>query len=229
MAQQVITRNYPFSDGTLKQTADGLVATIARDLADLTVRKVTAASNTNLINLITAFDEHSTDEELLGLVEAATNNKLAKRTQAEKIIRSIRNMADIVYDGKGKYKSFGFEELTEMSDDNFYRLAKRVVRIGTKFLADLAPQGLDATILNNLKLLAKEFDDAIDAIEDAVENRDIETQERIKKGNALWKEMGILASVGKSVYEDVNEAKFNDYVLTPSASGSGSTPETPNS
>ena len=102
MPQQEITRNYPFSDGTLKQTADGLVATIARDLPELAARKITAANNTTLINLITAFDEHSTDEELLGLVEAATINKLAKRTQAEKMIRSIRNMADIVYEGKGK-------------------------------------------------------------------------------------------------------------------------------
>ncbi|MEP7237690.1 MAG: hypothetical protein ABI685_07495 [Ferruginibacter sp.] len=35
--------------------------------------------------------------------------------------------------------------------------------------------------------------------------------------------MSKLASVGKSVYEDTNEAKFNDYVLMPSPESGGKT------
>lgn len=38
--------------------------------------------------------------------------------------------------------------------------------------------------------------------------------------------MSRLASIGKSLYEDTNEAKYNDYVLTPS-SGGGSAPTPP--
>lgn len=216
MPQQTITRNYPIADGDLKQKADGLANTLTRDLADLAPRNIVAANVTALQALTTSFNEHSTDEELAGLVQDATLRKNAKRKESEIAIRSIRNMAEIVYDSKGKYNNFGFEEITKISDGDFYRLAKRVMRMSTKYLTDLAPQGLTAAQINILQNLATDFDNNIDDIEDAVENRDIETQERIKKGNSLWAEMIKLASIGKSIYEDVNEAKFNDYVLSTS-------------
>ena len=221
MPQQTITRSYPFADGDLKQKADGLATTLTRDLTDLAARKITDGFIKYLRELTNNFDEHSTDAELLGLVEDATIKKNATRKEAEIAIRSIRNMADIAYSGKGKYSNFGFEDLTHVTDADFYRLAKRVVRMSTKYLTDLEPQGLITDQIDALKTLATNFDNDIDAIEDAVENRDVETQERINKGNTLWAEMSKLASVGKSVFEDTNEAKFNDYVLMPSVGSDG--------
>jgi hypothetical protein len=223
MPQQIITRMYSLSDGDLKQKADGLANTLTRDLTDLAARKITDANVKDLRKLISNFDEHSTDAELQGLVEDATIKKNATRKEAEIAIRSIRNMADIVYSGKGKYSNFGFEDLTKVSDADFYRQAKRVGRMATKYLPDLEPQGLTADQIDALKKLATNFDNDIDAIEDAVENRDVETQERINKGNTLWAEMSKLASVGKAVYEDTNEAKFNDYVLMPTPGGDSKT------
>jgi len=215
MSQSTVTRSYPFADGELKQKADGLVSTLTRDLPDLAARKITNGFIDHLRGLISSFDEHSTDAELLGLVEEATIKKNATRREAEIAIRSIRNMADIAYSGKGRYSNFGFEDMTHATDADFYRLAKRVVRMCTKYLPDLEPQGLTPAQLTALQALTKNFDDSLDDIEDAVETRDVETQERINKGNMLWAEMGKLTSIGKSVYEDTNEAKFNDYVLTP--------------
>ena len=223
MPQQIITRMYSLSDGDLKQKADALLNSLSRDLTDLAARKITDVNIKNLRTLISNFDDHSTDAELLGLVEDATIKKNATRKEAEIAIRSIRNMADIAYSGQGKYNNFGFEDLTKVSDADFYRLAKRVGRMATKYLPDLEPQGLTAEQIATLQTLAKNFDDGIDAIEDAVENRDLETQERIIKGNTLWAEMSKLASVGKSIYEDTNEAKFNDYVLTPTPGSDGKT------
>ena len=226
MPQQVIIRSYSTTDGELKQKADGLVKTLTRDLTDLAVRKVTADTVNDLNQLISNFNEHSTDQELLGLVNDATIKKNASRKQAEIAVRQIKNMADIVYSGKGKYNNFGFEDLTRVTDADFYRLTKRVVRMATKYLPDLEPQGLTATQIDALKKISQKFDDELDDIKDAIDNRDTETQERIVKGNTLWAEMTKLASIGKSVYEDINEAKFNDYVLMP-APGSDGNNDTP--
>ncbi len=226
MAQLTQTRAYPMADADLKQKADGLAATLTRDLADLGARNINAASVTAFRVLIATFDSTTSDEELLGELKAATDAKDAFAENIKKAIRPIRNMAELVYESKGKYTSFGFEDMANMSDSDVYRLAKRVVRVGTKFLADLAPQGLTAAQLTSLLALATSLDTAIDDVEDKTENRDIETQDRIKKGNALWKEMTKLSSVGKSVYEDNNEAKYNDYVLIPSSiTGEPTTPE----
>jgi hypothetical protein len=66
--------------------------------------------------------------------------------------------------------------------------------------------------------MATLLDTQIDDAEEKQETRDLETQNRVQKGNALWAKMVELASIGKSIYVDTNPAKYNDYVLisTPS-------------
>jgi len=67
------------------------------------------------------------------------------------------------------------------------------------------------------------LDAAIDAVAASNETRDLATQTRIEKGNALWAEMTYLASIGQTLYADTNEAKYNDYVLI----GSSTPPSAP--
>ena len=225
--KKVITRNFHLADGDLKQSADALAATITRDIADFAPRNVTVTTVNNLKTLTTNFDNHSTDEELLGELTAATVDKNTFANNIRISIRPIRNMAENVYGNEGKYKSFGFTDMDGMDDADLYRLAKRVVRMGTKYLAELAGEGLTAAQLAALGTLATSLDLGLDKIEDAIENRDIETQERIKKGNILWAEMMRLTGIGKSIFQDINEAKYNDYVLTESGGTAGTPPVTP--
>jgi hypothetical protein len=77
-------------------------------------------------------------------------------------IRSIRGMAEVQYHKTGKYKTFGFDGMDEMSDANLYRLAKRVMRVGTKLLPELAKQGLTAEIPTTLQQTTVDFDASID-------------------------------------------------------------------
>jgi hypothetical protein len=226
MSKKVETRHYPMSDAGLKQKSDDIAGSINRDLADFAVRKITATHVTDLKNLASDFANHSTDEELEGEVINATANKDAVMASVRLAIKPIRNMAENVYGTGGKYRSFGFEGMADMNAEDLFRLAKRVVRMGTKYLTDLAPEGLTAAQLTALQTLANSLDASLDAIDDAVKNRDIETQDRIIKGNKLWDVLSKLAGIGKSIYEDVNEAKYNDYVLSPSVGG-GENPAPP--
>lgn len=224
MSTKVETRLYSMADGILKQKADGLKTTINRDVADFATRNITATQVTAYQVLIDAFEDATTDEELLGEVMVATDAKNVIAENIRKAVRTIRSMADTAYNGKGKYNIFGFGELSKLTDADLYKLTKRVVRVGGKLFTDLAAQGLTQAQLTALDNLAKSFDTAIDAVEEAIENRDLETQDRIIKGNTLWQEMLRLAAIGKSLYEDTNEAKFNDYVLI---GGSAAAPVTP--
>ncbi len=141
----------------------------------------------------------------------ADKDKLAESIRVQ--VRVIRNMAELQYHKTGNYKTFGFEGMDEMSDPNLYRLAKRVVRVGTKLLPDLEGRGLTQDMLTNLQQTAGDFDKAMDTQENEIENRDLQTQQRITLGNALYAVLVELASIGKSLYQDTNEAKYNDYVL----------------
>lgn len=219
MPKPVATRLYSMADADLKQEADQLKVSITRDIADFNTRNVTTTQLTAYQALITAFDATTTDEELLGMVVDATNSKNAVAESLRIAIRPVRNMAELTYGTTGKYNTFGFDDLSRISDPELYRLGRRVVRVGTKLLAELTPQGLTATKLNAINTLTTNLDTALDAIEGAIETRDLETQDRILKGNALWTEMSRLASIGRSLYEDSDEAKYNDYVLSPASSG----------
>ena len=215
-----LTRDYKMSDADLLQRADLLGISIARDAADFAARAVDAARIALMTDARDAFDETSTDEELLGELMDKTLIKEELRREVEVAVRSIRNMADVQYKGKGKYNSFGFDDLTHLTDNNLYRATKRIARVATKLLPSLALQGLTAPTITALTALNTTFDDAIDAVGDAVETRDLETQTRIEQGNTLWAHMSELALIGKGIYQDTDEARWNDYILNDSPSQS---------
>ena len=217
MSKKATTRNYPMSDGTLKQKADLLVLNINRDTASFATRGVNSATILALKAMITAVDDGPTDEELLGPVMDATQQKDNAANNLQLSIRTVRNMAENKFKGKGLYHSFGFEDMSEMSDDNLYRLGKRVGRVGNSLLAQLASEGLTAAIITNINTQSSALDTAIDNQHAAIETRDLATQDRIIKGNTLWDEMTRLAGIGKTLFADVDEAKYNDYVLTDEA------------
>ena len=213
MPQNEMTRAYAFADADLKQKADALVTTINRDMAKFASRNITKNKLETFGALIEAFDACSTDEEWVGMLKATTEQKDAVAASLRPLLRTIRNMAEIAFEGKGKFHLFGFTAITDLSDNGLYQLAKRVHRIATRLMADMAAQGLLQTQLDALQNLYTELDQRIDKCHEAVENRDLETQERIAKGNALYSEMMKLASIGKSLFEDVDEARYNDYVM----------------
>jgi hypothetical protein len=183
---------------------------------------VGAAQLTSFDALVSAFDNTTTDIELQGAVSVAVQVKDATVSAIHKAVRTIRSMAEQAYEGKGKYKTFGFEDMTRLSDNDLYRMVKRVVRVATSLQADLTLQGLTANQLSDLTSLDNKLDTDIDTVHDAEEQRDLQTQDRIKKGNMLYKEMAKLASIGQSLFQDTDEAKYNDYVLIGSrAEGEG--------
>lgn len=206
-------RVYNFSDDVLWQKADSLVGSMQRDIADFALRKVDAPRINEIVLLVTQFKNHPTDQELLGLVSTATEIKDAAALELRKKISSVRNMALTKFGNNGKFRTFDFGELARLPDSDLYRTAKRVVRVGTSFLADLLSEGLTAAMLTEITTLATSLDTNLDAMEAAIENRDIKTQERVNIGNNLWKTMVKYADVGKSIYEFSDEARYNDYVL----------------
>ncbi len=217
MPKKVETRLYSMSDADLKQTADDVVTLVTRDLTDFNKRNVVNQTLADLNDLIVAFDNLRTDEELQGSVMDATQAKDVLAEQIRKTIRKFRNMAALQYDSKGKYNSFGFEDMANMSDNELYRLAKRVIRVATTLSAELANQGLVAQDISYLSTAVSLFDESIDAQHKAKEDRDLATEARVTQGNILWAEITRLCSIGKSIFEDEDEAKYSDYVLTETA------------
>jgi len=213
MAQQVAKRMYRMTDADLKQTADALKNRIKRDLTDFASRNITETSLETLHELNEAFDVSSTDKEMLGFKMKATEEKDVVAEAVRLAIRPIRHMAELAYKGKGLYHVFGFEDMATLGDSDLCLLGKRVTRVATRLKVDLVPRGLADAQLVGLANICQQLDTAIDKSAAEIELRDIETQERVNRGNALYEEVMRLASIGKSIYADKDEARYNDYVL----------------
>ena len=92
-------------------------------------------------------------------------------------------------------------------------LAKRVIRVSTRLADDLATQGFTTAQLTAITNLAADFDISIDAQQSKMEDRTLAAQQRIMLGNDFYMELIPLGSIGRSLYEDSDEAKYNDYII----------------
>lgn len=213
MAIHLLARTYNMADGDLLQRSDAAFNSITRDAANFAVRGVDQVRIDKFRVAREAFSDFPTDEELAGALTATVDGKDADRKALEIAIRAIRNMAEVKYKGSGFYKTFGFDDLSHQTDNDLFRMGRRVVRVANTLLADLATEGLSVIMLHTLNGLNQRFDDAIDKVAAATETRDIQTQQRIGYGNELFAQLMELASIGKSLYEDTDEARYNDYVI----------------
>ncbi len=206
-------RDYNMGDSDLAQVGDNMVNLAARDATDLQTRGFNAARLTSLKNARDTFNNLPTDVELLADVSVAAQAKDAARDVLEGAIQSIRGMAENKWGPTGYYKKFGFEGLTNLTDEKLIRCGRRVARVGTTLLSQLASEGLTAALLTTLNANVLSFDNALDAVDTAEETRDISTQDRIEAGNKLYAQIMQVANAGQNVYRTTNEAKFNDYIV----------------
>ncbi|RYD52129.1 MAG: hypothetical protein EOP52_08100 [Sphingobacteriales bacterium] len=213
MATPESKRLYGFSDAQLIQRSDALLNTLNRDLNELSARGVDALRVDTLQQARNTFDLLSTDVEEQSGVSIAATAKTTFRTQLEKTIRSIRGMAETQFGRSGHYKTFGFDDLTRLTDNDLVRCGRRVHRVATALMPLLASEGLTPTLLIRLADDTDMLDQTIDAVGAAEETRDIRTQERVQAGNALFEQLSKLAKIGQSFYADTHAAKYNDYFI----------------
>ncbi len=207
-----VKRKYKISDGTLIQTSDDIISSATRDAVELAPYGITAVSMTMIAGLRTAFNDTPTDNELMGDMIDAT---AARNTKAEEVRNAIHPIATRIKvkfgEESGKYRGLGIELLSQQDAGQLYRTGGAVVRRSTLYLPDLP--GLTLAEINALQTKVGELDTLINTQIDAVKNRDIAVDDRIKKGNELYKAIVDLAEFGKSAWLNVNESKYNDYVI----------------
>ena len=122
-------------------------------------------------------------------------------------------------EGSPTYKRFRAAELYSSTDHECWLVLKRIKRQGTMLLTDLATEGLTAAHLDTLATYITNMNTTMLSQDEAIDNRDQAVQTRIEAGNALYEEMVKLGDVGKRVWLNTDESKYNDYVLYPNRGG----------
>ncbi|MFI5205090.1 MAG: hypothetical protein ACHQF2_11395 [Flavobacteriales bacterium] len=214
MAKKPVKRIYSFSDGSLSELGDELVMYAERDLADMTAFGYDQPRIDAIKLKIANFKDFSSDEVFTGLMMEATEDKNTAITNMSEVAEGVVQRAVTKYDRNSpKVKSFGYTGYGTKSDSDKTTACRDVHKQGTAKLADLASEGLTVAILDDLRAKTILADDAITEKRKRVADRDEAVNTRITMGNDLYKDLVKLADTGKHLYEDTNEAKYNDYVI----------------
>ncbi|KIA88571.1 hypothetical protein [Kaistella jeonii] len=219
MRKPKLVRNNNLTDAVLKQKADELINLLDRDFVNFAERGYDAAAKTQFVEKRDAVDVFLSDEILEAEKMIATEKKEAARSALEKTMRTILNMAANYFGSQSaQYRAFGPSDLTRQRESDLARNYKIMVVATTRNLAEMVEEGLSQTLIDRLILQGETFDKGIDEVTEAIINRDISTEKRIEALNALYRLVAKYAGIGKDIFYDTNEAKYNDYVIydTPS-------------
>lgn len=220
MKKTPVVRLYNLTDAVLKQKADEFINLLERDSTDFAERGYNAAAKTNFENARDAVANLPSDETLEAQKMVLTENKDTARRALEKAMRTILNMAGNHFGIKSaQYRAFGPADLSRQPDAELARTYKIMVTAANTNLSTLADEGLSQEFIDQLEAKGSAFDTSIDEVAKGITDRDIATENRVEALNALYQLVQKYSGIGQDLYYDVNEAKFNDYIIYDTPSG----------
>lgn len=228
MKKQAVVRLYNFSDAVLVTTGKEKIAFMRRDVAAFTPFGVTASLVTDLEAAISDFADSITDVESISNQTEVTSDKEAKADELRVAVRVVMARAELKYGvNHAKYKKFGTLALSQQSDADLLITGRRVVRVGTEFLTELTPNGLTTVMLEAITTLSDEFEALIIDQKIKIGERDIQQEARVEAGNAIYQTLVRYTTLGLSIWETTDTAKYNDYVIYNTVSGETPEPAVP--
>jgi hypothetical protein len=228
MKKKEVVRDYRFSDGKLVTTVNEKIAFIRRDAAAFVGYGITAEMLDALESETDLFSDTATDVELVSDQTEVTSVKEVIANKLLVAIRGVMSRVVLKYPVETpKYRKFGTEALSQQSDAELLVIAARVFRVGTEMLADLANNGLTVEMLNEVKTLRDNLEKELIDVQLKIADRDIEQESRVEAGNAIYATLIKYTNTGQSIWATSNVAKYNDYVIYNTKSGTEDEDENP--
>ncbi len=214
------TRKYKMSDSDFVQKCDIIAEFCLRDMVKFLLYGFTEDDRARFLANIAAFKELDTDEYWEGLKMDITKDKDDARAALSLLMAPVRDRVKMRFTEQSAiYRSLRLAEVSKASDADFYFAAKRLYKMASTKKTLLTAKGLTDAMLTDLFSAINAFDEAIDAAEMAVSEREDQTEIRVRMGNSLYAEMVAICEIGKSAWVNESAAKYNDYRIYEPATG----------
>jgi len=224
----VVLFNFTFAK--LKQLCDNMLQLIDRDKIEFEDRGYNEEKKAAFAAQIETFVSIPSDETLDGMKQTTTQDKDAIRKELEIAMRGVISAVQIVFKNfPGKQVEFGEFEITRIKDNELVRNARLMKTAATKYLDELAAEGINEAKISTLESLNVKFDKAIDLQKKAITDRNSVTERRRIEANKLYEILMDNSERGKSIFADVSQAKYSDYVVYNTKSGGNEEDENPDS
>jgi hypothetical protein len=208
------TRSYSMSDAELCLFASNIVVYMNRDSTEFANRGIDAAAINAFEALGNAFEIFPTDDEYVGLITIEVTAKNNLRAELLEDIQAVSGFFEQKWGlESGQYKRLGIKRIHGSSDAIFLVKSREVARVAGEYLADLSGIGLSQTMIDSLETKAQSFEDKLNAINEKKALRDEKARDRTENGNELYSYVKQYSTIGKLIWENTDEAKYNDYVI----------------
>lgn len=220
MKKHEVVRLYNFSDAKLIEIGYEKIAFMRRDINAFASFGLDDTKFTELETKITDFSNLITDIETSSEQVEITEQKDEKAEELRVAIRSVMTRAAQKYGNpSARYANYGTDTLSKQSDSDLIITAKRVVRVGTANLSDLASEGLETIHLNKIATLNDEFGTLLINQKLKIGERDIKQEDRVEDGNTIYSLLIKYTQTGQDIWEINDVAKYNDYIIYNTPSG----------
>jgi hypothetical protein len=221
----VVSRDFAMSYADLIGICNNISNCIDRDAAEFLTYGVNSAAVTAFDSKISAFQALPTDIELASNMINATQTKNTIASELKVMLKPFTTRAKLVYgENSGTYNRFYLKDISHSNDNDLLVFSQMVSRAAVELLTELATVGLTQDMIDDLDDKNLAFADAIEAQGIAVNSRDDASNNRIKKANELYGLLSRYCEIGKTIWYETNEARYNDYVLYAPSAGSLTAP-----
>ncbi len=225
MSNDSLKRDYHITDPELTMFGQHICDSITRDITEFGVYGVVAADVTALQALIDAFELFPSDDFVNQEYLTATVEKDALTEEVRVLVRSMALRVEMKWGKKTPvYKSLGISDISRLKDEAFITRAKLIHSFLVENLTELASGGLTQAMLDDFEDKIQELEDAKRLQIDKSFLREDKTVERIEKGNQLYTIISKYCEIGKRIWDKVNPARFNDYIIYQKEAGGLSVP-----
>lgn len=153
MKKNEVIRLYNFSDAKLIDIGNEKVAFMRRDIAAFADYGLTEVQFSELKTKISQFSDLITDIETSNEQVQITEQKDVKAEELRVAIRNVMTRVAQKYGtSSARYANYGTSTLSKQSDADLLVTAKRVVRVGTTNLNDLASEELQQSHLDTITI-----------------------------------------------------------------------------
>ena len=209
-----IKKNYTLSNPELCQLVSNMVTYMTRDTVELANRGVDTAEITAYQALGNAFEVFPSDDEYKGLITIEVDEKTILYNKVFDQIQLISGFLEQKWGIRsGQYKRLGISNLRNLRETEFLFRSRAVARIATEYLSDLTAEGLTQSMIDILEADAQLYEDKMNDVAYAKAQRDTKANERVIKGNELYTYVVKYATIGKLIWENIDDAKYNDYII----------------
>jgi hypothetical protein len=205
--------------------ANTIGSAMTRDLVEYESYSMTNEKIDDFIDLVDNFQALPDDDLLRGDVSYAVEQKDLCKNAVLSTMRSIAVRAKSVFgENSAKYRSLAPGSISKMTDSELLVAARNVHTQAVNNAAELAAEGVTNIYLTAFDAANQAFEDALDEVGNRKFMRDHGVETKILKGNELYTLLAKYCDYGKTIWDGVSPAKYNDYVIYTPGPGSITAP-----